>query len=64
MKNLTNITLLSALLAVSGCGDDAAPPAADTPVTSTETTVTSPVELSYPKPPWAVLEQNVYFYPD
>jgi len=80
MKNLTNVTLLAALFAISGCGDDqaeqtpqkektakqeqAAPPAADKPVATTETTVTAPVEVSYPEPPWAVLEQNVYFYPD
>jgi len=41
-------------------------PAAVTPVmsTETETTITPPADVSYTKPPWAVLEQNVYYYPE
>ena len=41
-------------------------PAAVTPViaTETETIITPPADVSYAKPPWAVLEQNVYYYPD
>ncbi len=44
-------------------------PAVVTPEMSTETETTTtppapPADVSYTKPPWAVLEQNVYYYPE
>ncbi len=49
--------------------EEQAVPVAVTPVisTETETTITPPAppaDISYTKPPWAVLEQNVYYYPE
>ncbi len=46
--------------------EEQAVPVAVTPVisTETETTITPPADISYTKPAWAVLEQNVYYYPE
>lgn len=68
MKNLFNIIFLACALVLFGCGDDqsnrATPtvtnPPATTPGNDTKMEKTEKME----KPAWAVLEQNVYHYPE
>jgi len=67
MKSFLNIALLSCALALSGCGNDqpgqATSPAA-TPATSPSPAEAPKQAAKTEKPQWAVLEQDVYHYPE
>ena len=77
MKNLFNIFLLASTLVLFGCGDDHSNQAkqakpASTPAPATTSSNDTKMENhekmeksgEMEKPAWAVLEQNVYHYPE
>ena len=72
MRKLFNIILCAAVLVLSGCGDEQsnqvtapAPAASNTPANTTSGNDTKMEKMDkMEKPAWAILEQNVYRYPE
>lgn len=69
MRKLFKMTILSGVLVLSGCGDEQsnqvttpAPAVTKTPATAVSGNGTKMEKVE--KPAWAVLEQNVYHYPE
>lgn len=72
MSKLFNIILCAGVLVLSGCGDEQsnqvtapAPAASRTPADTTSGNSTKMEKMDkMEKPAWAILEQNVYHYPE
>ena len=72
MRKIFNIILYASVLVLSGCGDEQsnqvtapAPTASKTPANTTPGNGTKMEKMDkMEKPAWAILEQNVYHYPE
>lgn len=72
MRRLFNIILCAGVLVLSGCGDEQsnqvtapAPAASRTPADTASGNSTKMEKMDkMEKPAWAILEQNVYHYPE